>query len=290
MLTKVASRYKLRLRGLEFESKFDNLVEDMTQLGNSYASKIVVLIDEYDAPIIHSPIGSDLEKANLNVLRQFFTNLKRLNNYFLFTFVTGVSEFSLSEIFSGANHLSDITVHAFASTMFGLTQHEIMRTYSSQLKNIALKWSRDRDRTVMTEMVMEQMEKHYNGYRFSGEAFPTLPYYIDMKQEKQYHSNLHMLLQGFGFLEGRNMHMRSESTSSQGRSDIVLELGRVVYLTEMKYRSSGEKALEQIKEKQYHKPYLLRQETVILLGINFNEETRMIDDRDYEILEEHVKK
>jgi len=48
-------------------------------------------------------------------------------------------------------------------------------------------------------------------------AFATLPYYIDTKTEKQYHSNLHMLLQGLGFLGGRKMHLHSESVSSQGR-------------------------------------------------------------------------
>ncbi|TSJ80846.1 MAG: PD-(D/E)XK nuclease domain-containing protein [Candidatus Cardinium sp.] len=51
----------------------------------------------------------------------------------------------------------------------------------------------------------------------------------------------------------------------------------------------GKIALEQIKSNGYYKPYLLRQKAIILLGINFNEESRMIDNWDYEIHEEHLE-
>lgn len=98
-----------------------------------------------------------------------------------------------------------------------------------------------------------------------------------------------MLLQGLGFLGGRKMQMYGESVSSQGTSDIVLELATAIYIIEIKYRSSGKIALDQVKENGYYKPYLLRQKTIILLGVNSNEETRMIDNWDYEIHEEHLE-
>lgn len=69
----------------------------------------------------------------------------------------------------------------------------------------------------------------------------------------------------------------------------MLELEGVIYIIEIKYRSSGKIALQQIKENGYYKPYLLRQKTIILLGINFNEETMMIDQWEYEIHEDHIK-
>ncbi|MGI2262383.1 PD-(D/E)XK nuclease domain-containing protein [Candidatus Cardinium hertigii] len=142
---------------------------------------------------------------------------------------------------------------------------------------------RDKIRSGLSDQKIEIFIEHINT------AFSTLSYYIDTKQEKQYHSNLHMLLQELGFLGGRKMYMHSESASSQDRSDIVLELEKVIYLIEIKYRSSGKIALEQIKENGYYRPYLLRQKTIILLGINFNEETRMIDDWQYEIQAAHLK-
>ncbi|MGI2299083.1 AAA family ATPase [Candidatus Cardinium hertigii] len=435
-LTEVASGYRLTLRGHLLKAKLCNLVVDMTQLGNSYASKIVVLIDEYDAPIVNLTKGSDLEKANIKIMKDFFMTLKSLNEYFQFTFITGVSKFSLSDVFSGANHLKDITIDASADAMFGYTQEEIETIFSERLESIAKKWSEKENKKITKPEVIGRIATYYNGYKFykdgisvynpwstlrfldSGElenywyesgsptilinqmledpdrfdfqieniqieatkedlmytgsrheislkslmfqtgyltiydydgsrglytlkfpnkeieesfqksikssleksvkdyfiqerdtirsalsdqkieifiehintAFSTLPYYIDTKQEKQYHSNLHMLLQGLGFLGGRKMYMHSESASSQGRSDIVLELERVIYLIEIKYRSSGKIALAQIKEHGYYRPYLLRQKTIILLGINFNEESRMIDDWKYEIQEAHLKK
>ncbi|WP_419241536.1 PD-(D/E)XK nuclease domain-containing protein [Cardinium endosymbiont of Nabis limbatus] len=85
------------------------------------------------------------------------------------------------------------------------------------------------------------------------------------------------------------MQMYSESPSSQGRSDIVLELETAICIIEIKYKSTGKIALQQIKENGYYRPYLLRQKAIILLGINFNEETRMIDSWDYEVHEAHLE-
>ncbi|AXI24025.1 putative AAA-ATPase [Cardinium endosymbiont of Sogatella furcifera] len=434
-LTRVARSYGVAIQTQDIQSGLKDLVEVLSKLSNGYESSIVVLIDEYDAPMVNLKKGSDLEKANIKVMKDFFMTLKSLNKRFKFTFVTGVSKFSLSDVFSGANHLKDITIDASADAMFGYTQQEVITIFSTNLEDIAKKWSTKENKKITQSEVMGQIATYYNGYKFyedglsvynpwstlrfldtgklanywyeSGSpsllvnqmladpdrfdiqvdnlqieatrddlmytesrneislkslmfqtgyltihnyddftglyilkfpnkeievsfqksiqssleksvkdyflqerdkirkaladkkietfieyintAFATLPYYIDSGQEKQYHSNLHMLLQGLGFLGGRKMHMHSESVSSQGRSDIVLELETAIYIIEIKYKSSGKMALQQIKSNSYYKPYLLRQKAIILLGINFNEETRMIDNWAYEIHEDHIK-
>ena len=89
-----------------------------------------MLIDEYDAPIINLPKGSKLEQENIKVMKDFFMTLKSINNYFKLTFITGDSKFSLSDVFSGANHLKDITIHQSADAMFGYTEEEIVATFS----------------------------------------------------------------------------------------------------------------------------------------------------------------
>ncbi|CDG49659.1 AAA family ATPase [Cardinium endosymbiont of Bemisia tabaci] len=436
LLTRIASSYNLCITGQVLKTRFTNLVEDMSTLDDHYEPKIVVLIDEYDAPIVNLTKGSDLEKANIKVMKDFFMALKSLNSYFQFTFITGVSKFSLSDVFSGANHLKDITIDASADAMFGYTQQEIETIFSENLASIAKKWSEKENKKITESSVMGRIATYYNGYKFyedgasvynpwstlrfldSGKlanywyesgsptilinqmladpgrfdlnmdhlqikatrdelmytgsrneislkslmfqtgyltiddydessslytlkfpnkeieesfqrsirysleksvkdyfiqerekirhalankkiktfiasintAFATLPYYIDTKQEKQFHSNLHMLLQGLGFLGGRKMQMHSEALSSQGRADIVLELETVIYIIEIKYKSSGKIALEQIKANQYYSPYLLRQKAIILLGLNFNESTRMVDNWEYEMQEAHLEK
>ncbi|TSJ80954.1 MAG: ATP-binding protein [Candidatus Cardinium sp.] len=432
-LDKIACSYGLTIQVPDIQDGLENLIEALSKLSNGYESNIVVLIDEYDAPVVNLQKGSDLEQANIKVMKDFFMTLKSLNKRFQFTFITGVSKFSLSDVFSGANHLSDLTIDKSAAAMFGYTEQELLEVFSDRIAMVAATWSEELGGSVTQEKVMQEIASHYNGYKFyekgpsvynpwstlhffkegkredywyeSGSstliisqmlsdpdrfnldelpidayrhqlmytgsrseislkalmfqtgyltiahyepstgiyklkfpnqevakafaqkiqdtlercvkdyfiqerdkirraladkkidafidnintAFATLPYYINSGQEKQYHSNLHMLLQGLGFLGGRKMHMHSESASSQGRSDIILELETAIYVIEIKYKSSGKVALEQIKANGYYQPYLLRQKAIILLGINFNEETRMIDNWDYEIYEEHIK-
>ncbi len=108
-------------------------------------------------------------------------------------------------------------------------------------------------------------------------AFASIPYYITSKTEKDYHSNLHMLLYGLNCLDGVNSHMASEATSSKGRADIVLTIGSIVYIIEIKYKSSGKAALQQIKDNRYYTSYLWKAKEIILLGINFDQETKAID-------------
>jgi hypothetical protein len=71
---------------------------------------VVVLIDEYDAPIIHF-LGTDIDKAvgNREILREFYTVLKNNDPHLELVFLTGVSKFSKTGIFSGLNNLTDLT-------------------------------------------------------------------------------------------------------------------------------------------------------------------------------------
>ncbi|WP_114910221.1 AAA family ATPase [Cardinium endosymbiont of Sogatella furcifera] len=69
-------------------------------------------------PIINLTKGSDLEKANIKVMKDFFMTLKSINKHLKFTFITGVSKFRLSDVFSGANHLDDITISKDAEEVF----------------------------------------------------------------------------------------------------------------------------------------------------------------------------
>ncbi|WP_342265210.1 hypothetical protein [Cardinium endosymbiont of Philonthus spinipes] len=105
-------------------------------------------------------------------------------------------------------------------------QKSIQSSLEKSVKDYFLQ-ARDTIRKALSDKKIETFIEHINI------AFATLPYYIDTKQEKQYHSNLHMLLQGLGFLGGRKMQMYSESASSQGRSDIVLELETAIYIIEI---------------------------------------------------------
>lgn len=127
--------------------------------------KVVVLIDEYDAPIIHY-LGKDLSKAedNRELLKGFFGILKELDAVIELAFLTGVSKFSKVGIFSGLNNLRDLTMDAQYATMLGYTQEELESNFVEEIESAAEKLKQSR-----TDL-LEQMRVWYNGYRFEEDA------------------------------------------------------------------------------------------------------------------------
>ncbi len=72
----------------------------------------------------------------------------------------------LSSVFSGANHLNDITIDASADAMFGYTQQEIDQVFSKNLVDIAEKWNKKENKKITQSEVMQRIAVFYNGYRF----------------------------------------------------------------------------------------------------------------------------
>lgn len=127
--------------------------------------KVVVLIDEYDAPIIHY-LGKDLNKAedNRELLKGFFSVLKELDALIELVFLTGVSKFSKVGIFSGLNNLRDLTMDAQYATMLGYTQEELESNFVEEIELAAEKLK------LSKAELLEQMRVWYNGYRFHPNA------------------------------------------------------------------------------------------------------------------------
>ncbi|WP_342265209.1 AAA family ATPase [Cardinium endosymbiont of Philonthus spinipes] len=165
-LSRIADAYKVAIQDRDIQDRLKDLVRLLSNLGNGYEPKPVVLIDEYDSPIVNLTKGSDLEKANIKVMKDFFMTLKSLNDHFQLTFITGVSKFSLSDVFSGANHLKDITIDASADAMFGYTQQEILTIFSKNLEYIAKNWSEKANKKITESEVMRSIATYYNGYKF----------------------------------------------------------------------------------------------------------------------------
>ncbi|MDW8229721.1 MAG: AAA family ATPase, partial [Saprospiraceae bacterium] len=127
--------------------------------------KVVVLIDEYDAPIIHY-LDKDVETAHQNreVLKEFYTVLKDVDALLELVFITGVSKFSKVGIFSGLNNLRDITMHPQYATMLGYTQAELEANFEEEIAQTAATLHLTR------EQLLEQLRYWYNGYRFEERA------------------------------------------------------------------------------------------------------------------------
>jgi hypothetical protein len=141
----------------------DQLREMIQVLGKK--QKVVVLIDEYDAPIIHY-LGKDLIKAqdNRELLKGFYGVLKELDALIELAFLTGVSKFSKVGIFSGLNNLRDLSMDAQYATMLGYTQKELESNFVEEIESAAEKLKLSRAE------LLEQMRVWYNGYRFEEDA------------------------------------------------------------------------------------------------------------------------
>jgi len=125
--------------------------------------QVVLLIDEYDQPIQHNLETPEQTRPYLDFLKSFYTVVKSLQPYLRFTFVTGVSRFSKTTIFSGMNHLKDLSLRAAYAALLGITEEEITQELLPWVRRIAA--SQQQSEAEIREL----MRCWYNGYRFAGE-------------------------------------------------------------------------------------------------------------------------
>ena len=110
--------------------------------------QVVVLIDEYDKPILDAMDNPDFARANRDYLRGFYAVIKDCDEHVRFAFLTGVSKFSKVSLFSGLNNLNDITLDERYAAICGYTEEDLDRVFSPHLQGL--------DR--------EQIRDWYNGY------------------------------------------------------------------------------------------------------------------------------
>jgi len=120
----------------------------------STAERVVILIDEYDKPILDNLLNPDEAKEIRDGLRNFYSVIKDLDAHIRFVMLTGVSKFSKVSLFSGLNNLNDITVDAKYSAICGYTNQDIDTLFAPELEGL--------DR--------EEIRHWYNGYNWLGEA------------------------------------------------------------------------------------------------------------------------
>ena len=122
---------------------------------NSQAGQpVVVLVDEYDKPIVDALQAPDVARANRDLLRGFYATVKDSDAYVKFSFFTGVSKFAKVNIFSGLNNLTDLSLDPAFSTVCGYTDNDIDTVFAAELEGL--------DRNEIREW--------YNGYNWLGEG------------------------------------------------------------------------------------------------------------------------
>jgi len=168
MLNQIAEQYGIILKGESYSSKFAELIRKLTQDFN----KVVILIDEYDKPIIDYIDNIPQAEENRQILKNFYSVIKDSDNYIRFFFITGVSKFSHVSIFSDLNNLSDITLNRQYSTMLGYTQEELQHYFKEYISKLSEIYK------GVFDDVLTQIKKNYNGYSWDGENFVYNPFSV----------------------------------------------------------------------------------------------------------------
>ena len=119
-----------------------------------HGQRAVVLVDEYDKPILDNLTTPEVARAMRDGLRNLYSVIKDQDAHIRFAFLTGVSKFSKVSIFSGLNNLRDITVTPEYSAICGYTQTDVESVFAPELEGL--------DR--------QQIQEWYNGYNWLGEA------------------------------------------------------------------------------------------------------------------------
>lgn len=153
------------LYGVSIDERYSSdmcFAELINQLHARY-EKVVVLIDEYDKPILDHITKQEEAESNREFLRSFYGVMKALDEKMRFIFLTGVTKFSKMSVFSGLNNLKDITMDTQYAGMLGYTQEELEHNFEAYIDVFSKK------KKISRDVLLQEIRVWYNGFRFSKE-------------------------------------------------------------------------------------------------------------------------
>ena len=150
-LTTLESHYQLVAEFPDMRSRFKRLI---TRVADATGQRVVILVDEYDKPILDRIEDPAVALQIREVLKDFYSVIKDADADIKFAFLTGVSKFSKVSLFSGLNHLKDITLDTRYSAICGYTEADVDSVFAPELEGL--------DRS--------EVRRWYNGYNWLGES------------------------------------------------------------------------------------------------------------------------
>ena len=147
------------LRGQDAPTQFANLIMDAHR---QHGQQAVLLVDEYDKPMIDNIGDTELALQMRDQLHGFYSIIKATDEHLRFVMLTGVSKFSKVSIFSGLNNLDDISLNPDYGSICGYTDKDLKGVFAKYLQGVD----------------HELLRQWYNGYNFLGEDLVYNPYDI----------------------------------------------------------------------------------------------------------------
>ena len=141
-----------------YGTRLDNIIQTAAA---KTGQKVVVLIDEYDAPMLDSNSKPELQAQIRNIMRDFFSPLKADEGLLRFVFLTGITKFSQLSIFSELNNIKNYSLDDEFGAVCGFTQEEILNNFPEGIDELA------KANDLTTEQAIAKMKEQYDGYRFT---------------------------------------------------------------------------------------------------------------------------
>ena len=138
--------------------RFKNLIK---AAHDKTGSQVVVLVDEYDKPLLQNVENPETENKIRSVLKGFYGNLKGEDAHLQFIFITGVTRFDKVSIFSDLNNLNDISLSERYSAICGISQEELEANFVPEIQAMAEKNGYSADECLA------ELKRNYDGYHFS---------------------------------------------------------------------------------------------------------------------------
>ncbi len=138
--------------------RFKNLIKSAYE---KTGEQVVVLVDEYDKPLLQNVENAEMENQIRGILKGFYGNLKSEDAYIRFVFITGVTRFDKVSIFSDLNNLRDISMTEEFSAICGISQKELEDNFVPEIENMSEK------NEISKEECLNLLKKNYDGYHFS---------------------------------------------------------------------------------------------------------------------------
>jgi hypothetical protein len=167
LLQQNKDRLGVHYDSFDIEDNFSRLI---SMAAAKYGQRVVVLVDEYDKPILDNINNTQVAREIRDALKTFYGVLKEQDANLQFIFMTGVTKFSKVNLFSGLNQLSDITIDDQFSSICGYTDNDLQQYFSEHLSGSN----------------PEDVRNWYNGYNWTGSESVYNPYDILLFLSKKF--------------------------------------------------------------------------------------------------------
>jgi hypothetical protein len=162
-----ASKNGVVLDNSTLPSRFAELIEKLHQ---KTGERVVILVDEYDKPLIDNLSNKEVYPEIKRTLHDFYQAIKASDEHERFVFLIEMSRFSGLSIFSRLNNLIDITMEAEFSGICGYTQKELESNFKEYIESVS------EEMEMTREEVLSEIKRWYDGYSWDGKVFVYNPF------------------------------------------------------------------------------------------------------------------